>query len=184
MNDAGNAAHTSRWPLLFAEGIRAAAGRQPDKIAIRVVDQGKVTETIDYAHFVRRMNQVSHLALNELGLTRGDHVAIASPNALHYMLLLCGLGAVGIVAATPNPNLSPREIGAICNDAQARVLFCRYGSGRTAARTNARHGRTHSNDGRVFGCAIEQSNRDIARPKSPSRLIRRLRAALHVGNNR
>ena len=117
MSDAGH------WPLLISEGIRAATGRQPDKLAVRIVDNGEITETITYARFVERMNRVSNLALGELGLARGDHVAIASTNALHYMLLACGLGAVGIVVATPNPRLSPREIAAICEDADARVLF-------------------------------------------------------------
>lgn len=113
----------NRWPLLISEGIRAAARRQPDKTAVRVVDCGEIVETIDYRRFAERMNRASQLALGELGLRRGDRVAIASPNALQYMLLVSGLGAVGVITATPNPKLSPAEIAAICDDADARVLF-------------------------------------------------------------
>lgn len=113
----------SRWPLLISEGIRAAARRQPDKTAVRVVDRGTVVETIDYRRFAERMNRASQLALGGLGLKRGDRVAIASPNALQYMLLVNGLGSVGVITATPNPKLSPAEIAAICDDAGARVLF-------------------------------------------------------------
>ena len=123
MIGAAGANRNHRWPLLISEGIRAAASRQPGKTAVRVVDRGEIVDTISYGRFVERMNRASHLALGELGLEHGDRVAIASTNELQYMLLACGLGAVGVVTATPNPKLAPAEIAAICDDAGARVLF-------------------------------------------------------------
>ncbi|MEO1247615.1 MAG: class I adenylate-forming enzyme family protein [Pseudomonadota bacterium] len=120
----GAAPRAAHWPLLLSEGIRAAAGRQPGKVAVRIVDRGEITEVVSYRQFVERMNRVSHLGLNELGLEAGDRVAIASANSLQFMLTACGLGAIGVIVATPNPKLSAKEVRAICDDSGARVLFC------------------------------------------------------------
>lgn len=111
------------WPLLLSEGIRAAAHRQPEKTALRVFADGEPVEALSYRALVARMNAIAHTALGAWDLTRGDRVAIAAPNGAAFVAAACGLGAVGIIVATPNPRLSPKEIAAICADAGARVLL-------------------------------------------------------------
>lgn len=112
------------WPLLFSEGIRAAAGRLPDKTALRILDGTRTESEISYRDLVREMNAAAHAGLEGLGLRRGDRVALVASNSRHYIPLTCGLGSVGIIVATPNPRLAPAEIAAICRDAGARAVFC------------------------------------------------------------
>lgn len=112
------------WPLLASEGIRAAAGRDPEKCAIRQFDDGQVTRSISYRELVCDMNRVSNAAGALWGLAKGDHVAICAGNAIEFVTLACGLGAVGVVVAKPNPKLSTAEIIAICEDAGAKIIIC------------------------------------------------------------
>lgn len=113
-----------RWPLLFSEGIRAAAGRQPDRVALRLRTGTDIDAAISYRDLVREMNRAAHAGLGALDLRRGDRVAIVAPNSRYYISLACGLGSVGIIVATPNPKLAPVEIAAIVRDAGARAVFC------------------------------------------------------------
>ncbi|WP_394729366.1 class I adenylate-forming enzyme family protein [Altererythrobacter sp. GH1-8] len=117
-------ASASSWPILPSEGIRAAAERQPEKIALRQFEGGLVAKSVTYREFVARMNRFSNAAREVWGLSRGDHVAICAGNSIDFLAIVCGLGAVGIAVAKPNPKLSGSEINAICQDAGARMVFC------------------------------------------------------------
>lgn len=104
--------------LSLAAGIRSSLSRAPDKIALR---DRHGTRT--YAQLIDRIDRVSHAALDNLQLGPGDHCAILALNCNEYVELVAGLSQVGVAAATVNPRLSEIEIKAICDDAQARVLF-------------------------------------------------------------
>jgi long-chain acyl-CoA synthetase len=104
--------------LSMAGGVRTAMQRAPDKVAYR---QG--TRSRSYAELVARMDRVSGALLGELGLGQGTHAAIVARNSIEYMEVVFGASQAGIALATINPKLSPREIVAICDDAQARVAF-------------------------------------------------------------
>jgi long-chain acyl-CoA synthetase len=108
-------------PLLISSGVRSAALRTPDKIALTTSNQ-----SITYAGLVERLNRIGHYALG-LGLARGDHVALMLPNGIEFLALVCGLSDVGIVPVIVNPQASAREVAYICNDSQARVLFVHPG---------------------------------------------------------
>lgn len=112
------------WPMLASEGIRSAAGRRGDKIAIRQYTGDALMRTIDYRSLVDMMNRVSNAVRHHWGLNRGDHVAIVAANSIDFIALTCGMGAVGMVIAKPNPKLSIAEICAICDDACAKLIFC------------------------------------------------------------
>ena len=112
------------WPMLASEGIRSAAGRRGDKIAIRQYTGDALMGTIDYRSLVDMMNRVSNAVRHHWGLKRGDHVAIVAANSIDFIALTCGMGAVGMVIAKPNPKLSIAEICAICDDACAKLIFC------------------------------------------------------------
>ncbi len=118
MSDAGI------MPLLAYEGIRAAATRMPEKCAIRAYDRGNVVDQVTYAQLVARMNQACHASRTAWGLKPGDCIALAASNSIDFIALACGLGAVGVTVAKPNPKLSVHEILAICADAGAKVLVC------------------------------------------------------------
>jgi long-chain acyl-CoA synthetase len=105
-------------PLLISTGVRASALRTPGKIALSAA-----TREVDYKTLVENFNRVGHMALTELGLSHGAHVAIMLPNSIEFLELICGLSDVGVTPAVVNPQAAPREISYICNDAQARILF-------------------------------------------------------------
>lgn len=105
-------------PLTIATGMRAAAGRTPGKVALR-----EGNRTLDYATLVERMNRVSTLVTDGLGLQPGDNAAILSPNCLEYVEVVAGASCAGVAVATLNPRLVAREIQYICDDCGARALF-------------------------------------------------------------
>jgi len=104
--------------MSLADGIRAAMARNPSKIMYKCGD-----ETRSYAQFVDRMDRITTGLNAGLGLQPGTHGAIISNNSIEFMELLVGASQGGVALATVNPRLSPREIVAICDDAEAQVAF-------------------------------------------------------------
>ena len=105
-------------PLLISTGVRASALRTPAKIALSTPDK-----TVTFAALVERLNRIGHYASTELGLTRPCNVALMLPNSIEFLALVLGLSDVGITPAIVNPQASAREVGYICNDSRAHVLF-------------------------------------------------------------
>ena len=105
-------------PLTLSSGVQAAAARTPAKTAIREGDR-----SLSYAALGRRIRQVTGGVIDGLGLAKGDHIAILSPNCLAYVEFVCGASAAGVAVATLNPRLIADEVAFICNDCQARALF-------------------------------------------------------------
>lgn len=104
--------------LSMTGGLRAAAGRDPQKIAYRHGDRRRA-----YGELVERVDRVTAALSAGLGLQPGAHAAIVAKNSIDYMELVFGASQAGVALATINPRLSPAEIAAICDDARARVLF-------------------------------------------------------------
>ncbi|MDX2145838.1 MAG: class I adenylate-forming enzyme family protein [Rhodospirillaceae bacterium] len=105
--------------MTMARGLRAAMTRAPDKIAIR---HNTVMRT--YRELVDRIDKATNATINELKLIKGDHAAIVARNSIEYVEIVCGVPEAGVAVATVNPRLTAGEIVAICDDAQAKVVFC------------------------------------------------------------
>ena len=103
--------------LTVSSGIRAAASRTPAKSALTC--DGR---TRSFAQLRDAMNRVANSVV-ALGLQPGQNAALIAPNCLEYIEIVCGVSDIGAAVATPNPKLTPTELAAICNDAQARILF-------------------------------------------------------------
>ena len=103
---------------IIADGIRSAAARTPDKIAI--IESGR---RLSFRALVERIDRVSNLAHAGLGLRHGDLAAALLPNRLEYMEIVCGLSSAGVSVATIGPAAPPDEIRFVCEDSRARVLF-------------------------------------------------------------
>jgi long-chain acyl-CoA synthetase len=104
--------------LSMTSGLRAAAARNPAKIAYKQGDRER-----PYGELVDRIDRISNAISVGLGLGPGAHGAIVAKNSIEYMELVFGASQSGVALATINPRLSPAEIAAICEDAQAQVLF-------------------------------------------------------------
>jgi long-chain acyl-CoA synthetase len=60
---------------------------------------------------------------NELGLSRGDRVALMMPNILQYPIALFGVLRAGMVAVNVNPLYTPRELEHQLKDSGSKVII-------------------------------------------------------------
>lgn len=106
-------------PMTMASALRATMTRAPNKVAVRHNDVQRT-----YGDLVRRIDLVTNATIADLGLKKGDNAAIISRNCIEYIELVCGVPEAGVPIATVNPRLTRGEITAICDDAEAKVVFC------------------------------------------------------------
>jgi acyl-CoA synthetase (AMP-forming)/AMP-acid ligase II len=104
--------------VLISDGIRASAGRTPDKMALR--ESGR---SLTYAALVERIGRVANLAHAGLGLRPGERAAVLSANCLEYIEIVAGMAEAGVAAAMIGPAASAPEIRFLCEDSGARVMF-------------------------------------------------------------
>lgn len=105
--------------MTIGYGLRAAAARQPSKIALTDHDGRART----YRDFIANVNRVANYVSTGLGLGRGDHSALMSTNSIEFIEITIGLSEACVPAAMINPSSTPDEVAYICNDSQARILF-------------------------------------------------------------
>jgi long-chain acyl-CoA synthetase len=104
--------------MTVAKGLRATTQRNPNKVAITHGDKSRT-----YRELSGRTDKLTAAAISKLKLNKGDNVAIVAKNSIEYVEVVCGLPDAGAAVATVNPRLTGSEVEAICNDAQARVVF-------------------------------------------------------------
>jgi long-chain acyl-CoA synthetase len=139
--------------LSLPGGVRAAMQRDPGKIALK-----HRNNECTYAELMNRVDLVCSGMLADLKLERGQHAAIVSANSIEYLEIILGASQAGIGTATVNPRLAPAEIGAICDDAEARVLFV------DAAAAAALAGQDFATVERVIGIGAEYEDWLAAAP--------------------
>jgi long-chain acyl-CoA synthetase len=98
-----------------ADGIRTSARRSPDKAAL--VFQGRAYSYDELDGWV----DATAAALTDLGVSRGDRVALVAGNVPEFVHALYGTMRAGAVACPVNVQLTPEEIGPILSDAGASV---------------------------------------------------------------
>src|SRR5689334_51276 len=103
--------NTMAAPL--ARAVRVA----PDACAVRCEGRRRT-----YAELSDRCRRLAG-ALHELGLDRGDRIAVVGPNSDRYLELFLTVPSAGFVLVPVNGRLSDAEIRYILEDSGARVLF-------------------------------------------------------------
>jgi fatty-acyl-CoA synthase len=98
--------------------IERNAAFTPDKPAIRF--EGK---TLSYAALNARVEQTARALKSELGVSRGDRVAILSLNRPDYLVLLYACARLGAMLVPLNWRLAVAEQLFILSDAAAKVLL-------------------------------------------------------------
>ncbi len=78
--------------------------------------------TLSYAE-VDRQGAALAAALADLGVARGDRIAVALPNRVEWMLALRAAAALGAVVVPVNPRLGPHELKYQLRHAGASCLF-------------------------------------------------------------
>jgi fatty-acyl-CoA synthase len=102
--------------------IERNAAFAPDKPAIRF--EG---ETLSYAAFNARIEQTARALKSELGVDRGDRVAILSLNRPEYLTLLYACARLGAMLVPLNWRLAVAEQRFILSDCAAKVLVLEQG---------------------------------------------------------
>jgi long-chain acyl-CoA synthetase len=105
-------------PLTMSSGVRAAMQRAPRKVA---VTHGTLQRS--YADLVRRADLVTNATIGDLRLEPGQNAAIVSRNCIEFFEVVIGVPEAGVAVATVNPRYTTSEIEAVCDDAEARVIF-------------------------------------------------------------
>ncbi len=105
-------------PMTFGNAIRAASARDPAKIAII---HGERTRS--YGDLVRRIDALRDAAIADLGLVKGEVVALVARNCSEYLEIVAGMPDAGVAVATINPRLTPVELKVAIDDTRARVVI-------------------------------------------------------------
>ncbi len=103
---------------IHADGIRAAAARNPGKAALLVGDQA-----MSFASLASRINRFANLVHAGLGIPPGQRIGIVAMNRLEYIEVVCGGSSAGLAVTTIGPAASGPEIAFIVEDTDAQALF-------------------------------------------------------------
>jgi len=98
-------------------GIHAAA--QPDRIAYRMAGSGIA---VSYGELEARANACAHL-FRDLGLVRGDHIAIILENHPRFFEIAWAALRAGLYYTAISTRLTPGEAAYIVNDCGAKLLI-------------------------------------------------------------
>jgi len=116
-------AHGSVLAML-EDAMRRFAGRP----AFRCFDQ-----TLTYADTDRLSRHFAAYLQNELGVRKGDRVAVMLPNIPAFPLAMLGIIRAGAVQVNVNPLYTPRELEYQLNDAGAEIIIIFTGVSATLA---------------------------------------------------
>jgi long-chain acyl-CoA synthetase len=104
--------------MTFADAIRAACARDPDKVAI--IDGER---SISYRQLVDRLEAFRDVAIGHFGLNQGQRAAIIARNRLEYIEIVAGLPDAGIAVATINPRMTAPEVAVTLKDCQPSLII-------------------------------------------------------------
>ncbi|RLV61254.1 long-chain-fatty-acid--CoA ligase FadD [Parashewanella curva] len=78
--------------------------------------------TVTYRKLEERSRAFAAYLQNELGLKKGDRVALMMPNTLQYPIALFGVLRAGMTVVNVNPLYTPRELKHQLNDSGAKTI--------------------------------------------------------------
>jgi long-chain acyl-CoA synthetase len=102
----------------LSELLRTSAGRVPSKPALIVASDERV---VTYAELDADVDRVA-AGLQDLGVTRGERVALALPNSVAFVVAYLGILRSGGVVVPLNIALAEPEVRSILEDATPRAI--------------------------------------------------------------
>ncbi|MFZ1873865.1 MAG: long-chain-fatty-acid--CoA ligase FadD [Chania sp.] len=96
-----------------------------ENAALRYADQPafiNMGEVMTFRKLEERSRAFAAYLQNELGLKKGDRVALMMPNLLQYPIALFGILRAGMVVVNVNPLYTPRELEHQLNDSGANAI--------------------------------------------------------------
>lgn len=99
--------------------------------------------TLTYRELDQKARDFASYLQNELGLQKGDKLALMMPNLLQYPVCLFGAFRAGLAVVNVNPLYTPRELEHQLNDSEANaiVILANFGDTleKVADKTNLKH---------------------------------------------
>ena len=124
--------------LSVTEMLERAMKRYADKPAFRCFGQ-----TLTYADTDRLSRAFSAYLQQQLGVRKGDRIAVMLPNIPAFPLAMMGIVRAGAVQVNVNPLYTPRELEHQLNDAGVEIIVVFSGASTTLAeiigKTSIRH---------------------------------------------
>ena len=108
--------------LNISSNLQRCARVQPDKVAIHYADQ-----SITFAELNNAANQITN-ALRNMGIGKGDKVALLCPNLPHFPMVYFAILKLGAVVVPVNVLLKGAEIAYYLQDSDAKAFFCFQGT--------------------------------------------------------
>ncbi len=103
---------TNDWSLKWAE-------YNPEKVAVEEFETGR---TLTYAQLNMLGNRFAHYFTDNMGLKKGDRIAILAENCLEYIVLLAVAQKTGIILVPLNYRLTSREIDFLISDCGPNMI--------------------------------------------------------------
>lgn len=103
--------------MILAEILTKALKLFPEKQAVICGKRGW-----SYREFWDRVHRLSCFFVN-LGVRKGDRVAILHPNCHYFLEVYYGVAQIGAISVPMNYRLSPAELSFILNDSESKALI-------------------------------------------------------------
>jgi len=103
--------------------LEQAMTRFADQPAFRAFGQ-----TLTYADVDRLSGAFAAWLQHRLGVKKGDHIAVMSPNLLAFPVAFLGIARAGAVQVNVNPMYTPRELEHQLNDSGSKIIVIFSGS--------------------------------------------------------
>jgi long-chain acyl-CoA synthetase len=113
--------------------MEQAMKRFADRPAMRCAGQ-----TLSYADLDRLSRQFAAYLQSELGVRKGDRIAVMSPNLLAFPIAFLGIARAGAAQVNVNPLYTARELEHQLNDAGAETILVYSGVSATVAEVMAK----------------------------------------------
>ena len=121
------------WLNSYPEGIAAEVDVPPWKSVRDLFEQAfekypdnnaftNMGSTLSYRELDRQSMAFACYLQKELGLTRGERVALMLPNILQYPIAMCGIFRAGLVVVNVNPLYTERELKHQLKDSGAKAI--------------------------------------------------------------
>ena len=101
--------------MIVGDWLGRRAQLSPNKTAL--VDTINGNRCVTYREWSRLVNRTARFLADQLGVQKGDRVAILAQNSVEYLDVWFALGRIGAILQNLNWRLTPYELEGIANDA-------------------------------------------------------------------
>ncbi|MES2264185.1 MAG: AMP-binding protein [Pseudomonadota bacterium] len=139
------------WLATYGEQIPAEINPDACRSVVELLETAMATyadhpafrsfgQTLSYADVDRLSRDFAAYLQRELGVVKGDRIAVMLPNILAFPIAFIGIARAGAVQVNVNPLYTPRELEHQLNDSGATIILAFAGVSATVAEVLGRTG--------------------------------------------